>query len=322
MESSGKERVEFRDEARVPLHVISGFLGSGKTTFLQAAVDYTLGLGLKPAIMINEYGEVSIDGELLRGRGFAVKELTNGCICCTLGGNLALAIKDVVALSPDVIFVEATGLADPVELLEQVTREEVLPLVRTASLISILDPLSFARLGRDEGIGVSEHTAMADLVVVNKRDLADDETLSRLVEEARRRNPRAEIVTAKHGRVDFARVLARRGEVTPPPRGGHSRHVHDHFHTLTYVCDGPFSRRAFVDFMGKLPRGVWRAKGFVRFDDSEEQWMFQFASGEFAMEWVDLLPEPPEHVIFIGSGFDRDGLVASLSGCLAGAGRH
>ena len=134
-----KERLLFSDAERIPTHLISGFLGSGKTTLLQRLLDHCLARGLKPAVMINEYGEVNIDGELLRGQGYTVREMTNGCICCTIGGTLGLALREVAALKPDVIFIEATGLADPVELIDQATKEDVLPLVRLASLVAIPD---------------------------------------------------------------------------------------------------------------------------------------------------------------------------------------
>ena len=310
-----KERIPFFDAERVSLHLISGFLGSGKTTFLRSLLDYTLACGLKPAIMMNEYGEVSIDGELLRGKGYMVKELTNGCICCTIGGNLALALQDVVALRPDIIFVEATGLADPVEILDQMTKEEVLPLVRVASLVAVLDPVSFARFSTEEGLGVREHTELADLILINKRDLAPKDRLMALTAEVRRHNSRAEIFLTERGQIDFARVLGQPGEITLPPRRFRQAPAHDHFHTLTYVCPEPFTRQPFIDFMNTLPESVWRAKGFVRFDDSEEQWMFQYASAELAMEWVDFLPEPPEHVVFIGNGLDRGALLAALTAC-------
>jgi G3E family GTPase len=146
-DDNDKERLIFSDADRIPVHLISGFLGSGKTTLLQRLLDRCLAQGLKPAIMMNEYGEVNIDGALLRGQGYSVREMTNGCICCTIGGTLGLALQEVASLKPDVIFIEATGLADPVELIDQATKEDVLPLVRLASLVAVLDPLNFS-LGR------------------------------------------------------------------------------------------------------------------------------------------------------------------------------
>src|SRR5258706_12772100 len=128
-----KERIPFSENDRIPVHLISGFLGSGKTTLLQNLLNYCLTQGIKPAVLMNEYGEVNIDGELLRGQGNTVREMTNGCICCTIGGTLGLALQDVAARKPDVIFIEATGLADPVELIDQATKEEGLRLLRVAS---------------------------------------------------------------------------------------------------------------------------------------------------------------------------------------------
>ena len=92
--------------------------------------------------------------------------------------------------------------------------------------------------------------------------------------------------------------------------------VHDHFHTLT-VSDTPLVRERFETLVRTLPETVWRAKGFVRFDDSDEQWMFQWVLGDFAIEWIDLLPEPPEHVVLIGKGFDRGALQHAILSCAA-----
>lgn len=312
-----KERLAFRDRERIPLHLISGFLGSGKTTLLRRLLDYCLAKGLKPAVMMNEYGEVNIDGELLRGQGYAVREMTNGCICCTIGGTLGLALQEVAARKPDVIFLEATGLADPVELIDQATKEDVLSLVRLASLVAVLDPINFAHFAEAVHSGVRQQTELADLIVINKRDLADARAIAALAAHVRSVNPRAEVVETSHGVMDYARVLDRAGG---PPRPSPDRPCHapphDHFHTLTVLPPAPLARDRFERLMRSLPPAVWRAKGFVRFTDSAEQWLFQYVAGDFAMEWVDLLPEPPEHVVFIGKGFDREALRTALLRCV------
>ena len=312
-----KERLLFSDAERIPTHLISGFLGSGKTTLLQRLLDHCLARGLKPAVMINEYGEVNIDGELLRGQGYTVREMTNGCICCTIGGTLGLALREVAALKPDVIFIEATGLADPVELIDQATKEDVLPLVRLASLVAVLDPVNFARLAEEVHSGIRQQTELADFVLINKRDRADARTLEALVTQVRNLNPRAEVVLTERGDMEYDRLLGKAGEVTRPAARHHQAPVHDHFHTFTFLCQAPFVRERFERLMRTLPPTVWRAKGFVRFTDSDEQWMFQSVAGDFAMEWIDLLPEPPEHVVFIGKGFDRAGLRDALIACVA-----
>ena len=310
-----KERLAFSEAGRIPLHLISGFLGSGKTTLLKRLLDHCLASGLKPAVMMNEYGEVNIDGELLRGQGFSVREMSNGCICCTIGATLGLALQEVAALGPDVIFVEATGLADPIELIDQATKEEVLPLVRLASLIAVLDPVNFARLAEELHAGIRQQTELADFVLLNKRDLAAAATLTDLTAQIRQLNPRAQIVLTERGEMDYDPILAAAGDLVRSPRSRQPGPAHDHFHTLTHVCDAPLDRARFEALMRALPSSVWRAKGFVRFTDSEEQWMFQYVAGELDMEWIDLLPEPPEHVVFIGKGFERETLHAALLAC-------
>jgi G3E family GTPase len=317
-----KERLVFADAERIPVHLISGFLGSGKTTLLQRLLDHCLAQGLKPAVMMNEYGEANIDGELLRGQGYTVREMTNGCICCTIGGTLGLALQEVAALKPDVIFVEATGLADPVELIDQATKEEVLPFVRLASLIAVLDPLNFARLAEEVHSGIRQQIELADFVLLNKRDLADVPILEKIAAQVREINPRAEILITERGEMDYERVLNKGGEVTQPTTHHRQAPVHDHFHTLTVLCETPLVRERFEHLMHTLPSTVWRAKGFVRFIDSDEQWMFQSVAGDFAIEWIDLLPEPPEHVVFIGKGFDREVLGNALLACAAHAERE
>ena len=311
-----KERLVFTEAQRIPVHLISGFLGSGKTTFLTRILEHCLAKGLKPAIMMNEYGEVNIDGELLRGQGYSIREMTNGCICCTIGGTLGLAIQDVAALKPDIIFIEATGLADPIELIDQATKEEVLTVVRLASLIAVLDPVNFAHLSEELHGGIKQQTELADFVLLNKRDLADDATLEDLTSQIRQINPRTEIVLTERGAMDYDRILTKEGELArPAEHADHETSVHDHFHTLTHLCETPLVRERFESLMRSLPSNIWRAKGFVRFTDSDEQWMFQYVAGEFDMEWLDLLPEPPEHVVFIGNGFDRDALREALISC-------
>ena len=316
-----KERLVFRDAERIPVHLISGFLGSGKTTLLKRLLDHCIAIGLKPAVMINEYGEVNIDGELLRGQGFSIREMTNGCICCTIGGTLGLALQEVAALKPDVIFIEATGLADPIELIDQATKEEVLPFVRLASLIAVLDPVNFAHLAEELHAGIQQQTELADFVLLNKRDLADENTLADLTAQIRQINPRAEIVLTERGDTDYGRILRistkeeGHARSTSDQHPNHHSSVHDHFHTLTHLCETPLVRERFEALMRTLPANIWRAKGFVRFTDSDEQWMFQYVAGEFDMEWIDLLPEPPEHVVFIGKGFDRDALQKALIAC-------
>jgi len=241
--------------------------------------------------------------------------MTNGCICCTIGGTLGLALQEVAARKPDVIFIEATGLADPIELVDQATKEEVLPLVRLTTLVAVLDPVNFQYLAEAMHSGIRQQTELADFVLINKCDLATPVVLDNVASQVRTINPRAEILYTEHGRMPYARLLSHRGELSRPVAHAHPAVVHDHFHTFTFLCQHPFVRERFEQCVRALPPTVWRAKGFVRFTDSSEQWMFQFVNGDFAIEWIDLLPEPPDHLVIIGKGFNREELQDALLAC-------
>ena len=104
--------------------------------------------------------------------------------------------------------------------------------------------------------------------------------------------------------MDYAQIVYRQTDKhAGPVSSSRQAPVHDHFHTLTCLCEVPLVRERFERLMRSLPDTVWRAKGFVRFTDSDEQWMFQYVTGEFDMEWLDLLPEPPEPRRFYRQGF-------------------
>src|SRR5438093_12225773 len=108
--------------------------------------------------------------------------------------------------------------------------------------------------------------------------------------------------------MEYDRLLGKAGEVTRPAARHHQAPVHDHFHTFTFLCQAPLVRERFEHLMRTLPPTVWRAKCFVRFTDSDEQWMFQSVAGYFAMVRSELLPVTPVHVVCIGKGFNRAGL--------------
>ena len=252
-----------RNTQRVPVHVIWGFLGSGKTTFLQALLAHMATLDLNPAVLINDYAAINIDAELLRGQGATVRAFTDGCICCTLRPDLLLALRGVLAHQADVICIETTGLADPLQLLDQLTSSELLPLIRVASLTAVIDPHSSARRTEAEGYHFQRHLKMADFVLINKQDLASPAEMSTLETQVRRDNPRATVVRTQHGQMDFSQIVGHQGDVLDVPDIDTPAPPHAHFHSYTYVCPGPLVPERFVTLIQSLPETIWRAKGFV-----------------------------------------------------------
>lgn len=305
-------RHPLQSEQQIPVHLISGFLGTGKTTLLRGLLAYATAQGLKPAVIMNEYGDVSIDGELLQGQGYGVTELSNGCICCTLSVNFIVALQAVAERRPDVIYIETTGLSDPIELIEQLTSLALLPIVQVASVIAVLDPRRFARRTIDIGYQVRRYTEMADLIIINKIDLATDATIATLVHEVRQHNNRAEVLLTTHGRMDFAKMRTRAEKRSSTPHHHPPFPIHNHVATFTYPCVKAFAPERFETFLHTLPDSVWRAKGFVRFARTKQQWLVQYDGEYVSLDKVHLHPAPPDHLVFIGQGLDHRALVTAL----------
>ena len=296
----------------IPIYVISGFLGSGKTTFLQGLLAYTASQGLKPAILMNDYGDVSTDSDRLRGQGYPTKTFADGCICCTLRPDLHSALTDLMTGQPDVIFIEATGLADPVRLLDQLTQIEMLSRAFVAAMIAVIDARGSSQ--QMAGYGLHSFTETADFVLINKCDLAHWMQLARTAQEVCHKNSRAKMLLTTYAEVDFAEVLSQQGTQAAPTIARAPQH--DHFHTLTYRAPCSFIPEPFAEVMQALPDEVWRAKGFVRFHDSSKQWELQYTGKEFFIGQVALTPQPQDHLVFIGAAFDRSALLAALDSCL------
>ncbi|MEI7025368.1 CobW family GTP-binding protein [Paenibacillus sp. y28] len=213
---------------RIPVYLLTGFLGSGKTTFLQKAIDHYILQGKRPAVVMNELGDVNLDGMLLDA-GVPMRELLNGCICCTVRGDLAEALKELVSgEKPDVVFVESTGAANPADLLDAATDLTLVQRLEFRDVIALVDGPAF--LDRYRRLGSKGRTMKllqiqvqyATLVLMNKIDrLAQPGDLPELERALRSINSRAPILASVYGGMDMGLLDATRQ--TEPARAGGSR---------------------------------------------------------------------------------------------------
>ena len=174
--------------------LLSGFLGSGKTSvLLQLAkhiADNTPGEGTKVMIIENEIGEVGVDDKILRAQGLAVKDLFAGCACCTSGGDLIADITTIKeTMDPEWIIIEATGVAYPRQIKENVERCFKLPV----KILSLADASRWKRLKNYMSQLLEGQIECADLALVNKTDLVSEETVKSIAEDVRGFNPTAAI---------------------------------------------------------------------------------------------------------------------------------
>ena len=225
----------------IPVTVLTGYLGAGKTTLLNRILSEDH--GRRYAVIVNEFGEVGIDNDLVVDTDEEVFEMNNGCVCCTVRGDLIRVLSGLMrrqttaARAFDAIIVETTGLADPGPVAQTFfVDEDVRAKTRLDSVTTVVDA-KHVLLRLADSREAREQIAFADQIVLNKTDLVDDETLAEVERRLRRLNPLAPIHRAQRSNVDLAMILERGGfdldrilDLEPEflnPAHGEDGHIHD-----------------------------------------------------------------------------------------------
>lgn len=275
---------------KLPLTVIAGYLGSGKTTLINRllAEDH----GLRLLVMVNDFGAINIDAELLASAEEDTLTLTNGCVCCTMGADLFMALGDALDRRPrpDHVIIEASGIADPGRIANAAIAE---PEMEYGGIVTIVDGQNFPDLIGDAMIGpqIRAQVAQADLVLLGKMTARDTELIARL-----------EIISA-------APVLLTEeiGEIAPllpnvrgkPPRN-HNPAKHPAYVSWSYHGPAEMSRERIASSLGRRPAGLYRVKGFVR-GHSGESWEVQAVGKQVAI----VKAAPHDQTSLVGIGLSR-----------------
>ncbi|MFD3261020.1 GTP-binding protein [Paenibacillus lentus] len=215
-----------------PVYILSGFLGSGKTTLLQRLLSYWKEQGLKPAIIMNEIGDINLDG-LLVGNEVPMAELLGGCICCTVRGDLSMQMFELIRDErPDVIVIEATGAANPLEIFDAVTEVSLTAKIDIKPMITVVDSVHLLELheaqkGKTYRL-MMEQIRCGSILIVNKTDRLKENQLSEVEALLRRLNPYAQPLPAIKCEVDIERLTA---------LYDHRQAAHDHHHETNAHCD-------------------------------------------------------------------------------------
>lgn len=311
---------------QIPVVVLAGFLGSGKTTLLNHLLHHSGGSRI--GAVVNDFGSIEIDAMAVAGAlGDSTVSLGNGCLCCAvdvseLDGYLArLAHPDT---GIDVIVIEASGLAEPEELVRMVLASEQ-PDIVYGGLVEVVDAAEFddTRARHPE---LDRHLALADLVVVNKLDRAPD--AERVQKTVRSLVDRAAVVPATYGRVDPEFLFdCRPGEERVGQLSfddlhdhtgehGHENHLHTGYDSVSFRSDVPMDPRRLIAFLDSRPEGLYRIKGYVDFGpyDARNRYAVH-AVGSF----LRFYPEPwgarddrLTQLVLIGSGIDTQALAREL----------
>ena len=187
--------------------VIGGFLGSGKTTTILHLLRERAMDPAKTVLLVNEFGKVGVDGALLEGEGGAVRELSSGCICCTLKADFMLQIEDIVATyAPEHVVVEPSGVASMRDVLQALTHPRVAHLISELRTVLVLDVDDYDWFVEMSDTFVDAQIGLAQLILLNKTDLAQPEAVAAVTADLERRNPEAVIVPTTYGAFSWETV--------------------------------------------------------------------------------------------------------------------
>jgi G3E family GTPase len=339
---------------KIPVTVLTGYLGAGKTTLLNRILSEPH--GQKYAVIVNEFGEIGIDNDLVVGADEEVFEMNNGCICCTVRGDLVRIIDGLMRRKGkfDAIIVETTGLADPAPVAQTFfVDDNIGRKTRLDAVVTVADAKWLSDRLKDAPEAKNQ-IAFADVILINKTDLVTPGELAEIEARIRAINPYAKVHKTERCQIPLPEVLGRNAfdldrilDIEPEFLGGnghdhhhdHHDHNHDrghhhpqelkHYHdedmqSLSLSSEQPLSSDKFFpwiqDLVQKEGPNILRSKGILSFKDDPERFVFQgvhmILDGDHQRPW-----QPDEkrlsRLVFIGRNLPQDKIREGFAACVA-----
>ena len=317
---------------KIPVTVLTGYLGAGKTTLLNRIL--TEPHGKRFAVIVNEFGEVGIDNDLVVGADEEVFEMNNGCICCTVRGDLIRIIDGLMKRKGkfDAIIVETTGLADPAPVAQTFfVDEDVSARTKLDAVVTVVDAKWLGERLKDAPEAKNQ-VAFADVIVLNKTDLVTEAELAEVEAKIRAINPYAKLHRTQRSAVALDAVLGKNAfdldrilDVEPDfLEPGHHHHHADDVRSVAVTVPGDLDPEKFMPWINEFTQtegpNILRCKGILAFKDEPKRFVFQgvhmILDGDLQRDW-----RPDEtrrsKMVFIGRELDRAAIEKAVEACRA-----
>lgn len=329
----------------MPVTIITGFLGSGKTTLLNQILRNRQ--DLKVAVLVNEFGDIDIDSQLLVSIDEDMVQLSNGCICCTINENLVDAVYKVLEREDaiDYLVIETTGIADPFPIILTFLNTELRDLTRLDSILTLVDVETFTPAHFDSDAALNQ-IIYGDILLLNKTDLVPVEQVDKLEQYIYSVKQGARVIRCQRGEVPLPLILdvgyndpehyagLLNQQETEPVHHHHNNHDHEHHHehhehhhhhsehlendgfvSVSFVSDRPFALTKFQNFLDHLPVDVFRGKGILWFQESQMKHIFQLSGKRCSLEVESWTTPRSNQIVLIGRNLNPELLRQELELC-------